>query len=256
MKLFGKFREELIVGNKISRYLLYAIGEIILVVIGILIALAIDNYADNLKIREKEQTYLQGLKKEFEFSRQKLQELISVNRNNYEGAKKLLEYVEDNKEPPKEADLSALLFSTFASDIFFNPNNSLLDEMINSGSLKDISNDQLRIQLTNWISTLDDIAKQETDLAMQRERVVQLFRGSAYSIRTIFDLSGISVSELDLTPADKHHSNLSLLNSLEFENNLLIFILTSLATEKNHYTPLMQDVKQVLHLINSELNDN
>jgi len=42
-KFFSKIRKKLISDNRVSRYLLYSLGEILLIVIGILIALALDN---------------------------------------------------------------------------------------------------------------------------------------------------------------------------------------------------------------------
>lgn len=47
--------------SKFSKYLLYAIGEIVLVVIGILIALQINNNNDLRKEREKELRYLENI---------------------------------------------------------------------------------------------------------------------------------------------------------------------------------------------------
>ena len=69
LKLFRKVRKQLIAEKKVSNYILYALGEIVLVVIGILIALAIDNANDNRIKREKEQIYLRGLKEEFDISK-------------------------------------------------------------------------------------------------------------------------------------------------------------------------------------------
>jgi sensor domain CHASE-containing protein len=43
IKFFRKIRQNMIKENRTSKYLLYAIGEIVLVVIGILIALSINN---------------------------------------------------------------------------------------------------------------------------------------------------------------------------------------------------------------------
>ena len=61
LKFFRNIRKQFIEEKKISNYLLYAVGEIVLVVIGILIALAIDN-ANELSIKkEKEQIYLISL---------------------------------------------------------------------------------------------------------------------------------------------------------------------------------------------------
>lgn len=52
MKLFNRARYELQTGTRIKRYLVYAIGEIVLVVIGILIALWINNWNQKQKIAE------------------------------------------------------------------------------------------------------------------------------------------------------------------------------------------------------------
>ena len=52
IKFFRKIRQKLITENKFNRYLLYAIGEIILVVIGILIALQVNNW-NNDRIIER-----------------------------------------------------------------------------------------------------------------------------------------------------------------------------------------------------------
>ena len=41
LKIFNRIRKQMLAENRVSRYLLYAIGEIVLVVIGILIALQI-----------------------------------------------------------------------------------------------------------------------------------------------------------------------------------------------------------------------
>jgi hypothetical protein len=49
IKFFRKFRQKLLIENKFSKYLIYAIGEIILVVIGILIALSINNWNEERK---------------------------------------------------------------------------------------------------------------------------------------------------------------------------------------------------------------
>ncbi|WMI69054.1 DUF6090 family protein [Mangrovimonas sp. YM274] len=249
---FKKLRQQLLNKNKFGRYLLYAIGEIVLVVIGILIALAVNNSNQNRALKKKEQTYLHGLHDEFTTSQLKLKELIAVNKRNFEGAKTLLQYTSHPETPPTERVFSELLFNTLASDISFNPNNSLLNEIINSGSLKDLSNDQLRILLTNWIATIEDISKQETDLGIQREKVLDLFRSDAYSLKTIFDLTGAS-QEIGLQPTAQPTSNLELLQSQEFENNLLMFALSSSAMEATHYSPLMDDLNAILELIDAEI---
>ena len=52
IKFFRKIRQKLLTENKLSKYLIYAIGEIILVVIGILIALSINNWNEDRNNRK------------------------------------------------------------------------------------------------------------------------------------------------------------------------------------------------------------
>ena len=60
-KFFRKVRQKLIQGNKFTKYLLYAVGEIILVVIGILIALTVNNLNQEKKLRVIEEKILNEL---------------------------------------------------------------------------------------------------------------------------------------------------------------------------------------------------
>ena len=252
LKVFRRIRKKSIADRKISNYLLYAIGEIILVVIGILIALAIDNANEQSIKREKEQIYLIGLRDEFETSQTKLKELITFNKQSYEDSKKILVYMVDQENLPDEQELANLLYNALAFDISFNPNNSLLMEMINSGSLKDIGNPRLRILLTNWISNIEDIAKQEMMLA--NDKILDMFRSEENSIKTLYDLTGVS-DELGIPASSDRTSNRNLLKSKEFENNMLMFILTSIKTETLHYNPLMQSIDEILKTIDNEIKE-
>lgn len=65
IKFFRKIRKNLLTENKISKYLIYAIGEIVLVVIGILIALQINNWNEGKKLRKSEIKVLEALREGF-----------------------------------------------------------------------------------------------------------------------------------------------------------------------------------------------
>ena len=61
LRFFRQIRQRLLTDNKFSKYLLYVVGEILLVVIGILIALQVDNWNQNWQDRALEQVYLERL---------------------------------------------------------------------------------------------------------------------------------------------------------------------------------------------------
>ncbi len=64
IKFFRKIRQRMLNENKFSSYLVYAIGEILLVVIGILIALQINNRNESKKLLSAKYVYYQQLQKD------------------------------------------------------------------------------------------------------------------------------------------------------------------------------------------------
>ncbi len=62
IKFFRKIRQKMLTENKFSKYFVYAIGEIILVVIGILIALQINNWNEQNKSKKEEMKILNEIK--------------------------------------------------------------------------------------------------------------------------------------------------------------------------------------------------
>ncbi|NQV53168.1 MAG: hypothetical protein HQ500_08285 [Flavobacteriales bacterium] len=73
INIFRKLRQRLLSENKFTRYLLYSIGEIVLVVIGILIALQINNWNQGRLNANKEEVYLENLERDLE------NQLISID---------------------------------------------------------------------------------------------------------------------------------------------------------------------------------
>ena len=83
-------------------------------------------------------------------------------------------------------------------------------------------------------------------------KVLDMFKNDAHSLGTIFKHAGV-YTELDLPKTENETSNLSLLQSTAFENNILMFIITSYATEKAHYDPLMKHLNDILSLLEKEI---
>jgi hypothetical protein len=81
IKIFRKIRQNLLVENKTRKYFKYAIGEILLVFIGILIALQVSNWNTGRIDSVEEQKALQSLYSELNSSEKKLsQKLFSLTK--------------------------------------------------------------------------------------------------------------------------------------------------------------------------------
>lgn len=140
IKFFRKIRQKLIAEENLKRYLLYAIGEILLVVIGILIALQINNWNENKKERAIERKLLTELNENLKINVIRLKsdiqkELKSIGSINY-----LVEYL-DNRRPYHDS-----LDAYFAS-AFFSPDIVLSKsgfESIKSKGFEIVQNDTLK----------------------------------------------------------------------------------------------------------------
>ena len=78
IRILRLVRKELLADKRFAKYLIYALGEIILVVIGILIALAINNWNEQRKLDTVQYLTLINLLKEVERSRSNLDQLKNV----------------------------------------------------------------------------------------------------------------------------------------------------------------------------------
>lgn len=80
IKLFRKIRQKLLSGNKLSNYLLYAFGEILLVVIGILIALKVNNWNESRKTLTEVKTYISSFYDENITNQESLESALSFSK--------------------------------------------------------------------------------------------------------------------------------------------------------------------------------
>ena len=96
IKLFRKIRQRLVIGNKFNKYLIYAAGEIILVVIGILIALQINNWNTNRKLRNLENELLYDIRDNLISSVSDIEASILYNKITITNYNKILNHIKDD----------------------------------------------------------------------------------------------------------------------------------------------------------------
>ena len=114
IKFFRKIRQQLVTENKFSKYLLYAIGEIILVVIGILIALQLNNLNEINKVKDTEVIYLNALHDEFTNNLNEVERVMKLNERNLKIAHTLLGKMgTDNPDFTEKATDKKVLWKSF-----------------------------------------------------------------------------------------------------------------------------------------------
>ncbi|MFY0603069.1 MAG: hypothetical protein JXQ93_03910 [Flavobacteriaceae bacterium] len=118
IKLLKETRKKLLIKNKFSKYLLYATGEIFLVVVGILIALHINNLNETNKNAHLELQVLKGIKQDLLTNSENLIDLIEMDSLLVEGNKHLLSIIR-NTNSVYDPGLDTLFGSINRYSIFF-----------------------------------------------------------------------------------------------------------------------------------------
>lgn len=96
IKFFRKIRQQLLIENKFSKYLIYAIGEIVLVVVGILIALQINNRNEFNKERKSEKIILNEIRDNLKFDLEDFESNIVNFQNKATSCKSIFKILESN----------------------------------------------------------------------------------------------------------------------------------------------------------------
>ena len=149
IKFFRKIRQKLLAENKFSKYLLYAIGEIVLVVIGILIALQVNNWNTNRINKNRVSQYAKLLIEDISNDI----EMIEVSQfqaiKNFNKIDSLKNYISSTvPESLSNTDLYVL-----THDIMYRPykwNRSTFAEMKNAEILQYFKNDSLKKKLVAY----------------------------------------------------------------------------------------------------------
>jgi len=136
------------VGGSTRKYLLYAIGEIALVVIGILIALQINNWNQERQLRAQESKIVLVLKEEMLSNREYLDELkINIHRAQ-NTCRMYLQHTGPAGKPISSDTFNFYLPHT--STAFFSPRTAKFEQVINGEDFNLIRDDSLRVLLIDY----------------------------------------------------------------------------------------------------------
>ena len=144
--------------NKTGKYIKYAFGEIILVVIGILIALQINNWNENRKDRIKEQVVLKQLQEDYQENLMQLEEKMTTRDKIIFSAIKLLKAFDQPNEVAHDSLVKNL------ANAFHDPTyDPIQNDLTSSSNLILIRNKRLKRLLSNWSSDVAGVIEIEVN---------------------------------------------------------------------------------------------
>ena len=160
-KFFKRIRQQLLSENlpdrqagKAGKYLIYALGEILLVVIGILIALQINNWNEGRLNRIAETQYLQRLRLDIQADTTGYNNYIDISGHKKAFLKSILNGSLKEIRFIKKHKSFDLFISRFPGQII--PQNNTYMDMISTGKLGLIRNEDLKVHIQNYYKLIGD----------------------------------------------------------------------------------------------------
>ena len=256
IKIFRKIRQKLLSEKKFSTYLIYAVGEIVLVMIGILLALQVNISNQERKDRILEKEYYKNIKDDLIQDKSRLLAFDSLYKN---AEWKILSVIDNLQLSSFNTDS---LYSNVSSWMVyideFKPNNSTFSEIISSGKLQLFQNKEIKLQLLNLYNysypRLEVRQKTNTNF-ISTLRTIELI--DTYRFMSIFDNDNTSITNVNLNNPkliinhewlkDKHSEKF-----LKFENYLNL-LRGSYVVITNRFRTIISIIEDLITEIDKEL---
>jgi histidyl-tRNA synthetase len=259
IKFFRHIRKKLLSENKFSKYLIYAIGEIILVVIGILIALQINNWNEGRKERAQEQELLTQLQSEFKSNLEQLDQKNDLRNQMISASLKLLHYIDHPEKRHSDSIIKYLAHTGTAPT--FDP---IVNDINSSGRIQLLKNTSLKEKLARWTSEVIQVTEEEQAwLFIRNHSYMRLI--SKYGLKrnilnkywkdnvsASFHLDKGTKTELDLGNSKKDIGISSILDDPEFESSVVECASYAKLTNSQAVS-LRQRIVEILDLVEQDL---
>jgi len=187
IRFFSKMRYKLAAENRTAKYLRYAVGEILLVVIGILIAVQVNNWNEARKDRIQERKFLVRLEAELTTDLKNISTSIAINNDRMQRAEFLMTVAD---QPHFSEDSSTYFIQSIEYAGYTNfpvISDNTFEEIISSGKLSLIQDEGIRTTLQQYYSWTSDrgqyeFIRQDTQLNYLHKREGILSPGQQISM--------------------------------------------------------------------------
>ncbi len=259
-RFFRTLRQRLLAENRVSKYLLYAVGEIVLVVIGILIALQINNWNEVRKVRIEEQVLLRQLKEEYATNLEQLDSKIATRTLLIGSSKELLTYFDAPTSANKDSVISKL--GNLGLTVSYDP---IQNDLVATGKINIIQSAELKSLLTKW--STDVIQVQEVEaIYLNRHQYVywpvlnKLGLGRALDkvlYKQVVDLPTFLMNRTNFADYDFGQSRLepdleAILNNRELEGMVSNSITVNEIINSESFT-LRKQIEAILYLLEKQI---
>lgn len=233
MRLFRKIRQSLLQHGNLKRYLVYTIGEILLIMIGVLLAFQVSKWNDKRNNDKVELIYYENIRRQLNDDMGIISRNIDYNNrylSQFEYANEIIQ-IDDRSKLDTLIKISLNLFRY--SD--FHRASNIYETIVNSGQIKLIHNQNILEGIQRLEETYGYINKMES---------VHFDLIKLIVIPDIVDSIKFSPSNVE-NPED--------LYNFKFKNRFTLLV--EIMNEKNDvYERAINEISKIVELIDKELN--
>lgn len=234
IKFFRNIRHQLINEGKTTNYFKYAIGEIVLVVVGILIALSINNWNHDRQDKISERNFYLNFKEQLTEDIYEIKGNITYNNNYMEQFEYAVQIIENNDRSRLDSLSNISVNLTNYSDVGRQSN--IYETLVNSGQIKLLKNTDIIEEIRKLEELYIYINKMEE---IHREVVL---KDVVASIRDNFKLLTIEAIDVDK------------IYNVNFQN--LIIMLMGIMNEKDEiYHKTLDEIQTIIEYIDKEIDE-
>ena len=226
----------------------YFLTELVIVVVGILIALSLNSWREDNTNKSREQFYLKSLKTDFEHSLVSLNEIYNQNQDSYSAVKNVLEVIGSGGINLTYDSSKSLMSKNLFGFNRFVPVSGTYKEIISTGSLQILNNDELRIALSSW----DDMILrnlQLEDVMFWQYHLINI----PYLNRHIARVDFAGKYNLSVQNRKDKTNYRTIFEDVEFEN-ILLNRTGALIEANNYINRMINQVEHIINLINKDLD--
>ncbi len=235
IKFFKKIRQKMLTENNFKKYLVYALGEILLVMIGISLAFQVSNWDNNRIKKNAENKYYESVRAQIADDKENIQGQKDYN-NHYMTQFKYANEIIENNDRSKLDTLGPIIRNlTQYSD--FDKQGNIYETMVNSGQINLLQNDKI----VNGIRRLEE-------MYIYINRMENIHYDAMMNHAVVVINSVLKYSTSEIKKPDE-------VFNYEFQN--LVIILMQIMEEKDKtYIQALNEIDLVTKLIDEELNTN
>jgi len=224
--MFSHMKQKMIGQRQVSTYLKYALGEVLLVMIGILLALQVNTCNENRKNFERENIILEELNNDFVQNLENFNRVKELQLRTFNNGQIFFRNI-DKLHIPVSRDSVYKYASGMFGVYTYNPSNGVVESLISSGDIRFIRDDSLKKYLVSWNDVLTNYSERvaiEINFWSNQVEPYVIRNGDFYHIDSDKNIKLVEDQVFINMLVRQHHYNSNVISAIRDEDGIEFYM--------------------------------